>query len=107
KWRDRFGAVDARDVQVMDVVGFPNPRIDEGIVWLRLDHLREMTRRPGEVSWVVVKKFQGDADGMEFQSPDKLMEDLLNLLKHDRRNSKILWVILIFMAAISIFNTQI
>jgi len=35
------------------------------------------------------------------------MADLLTLLAHDRRNTKILWVILISLAAISVFNTQI
>ena len=29
------------------------------------------------------------------------------LLKHDRRNARILWVILMFLAGISIFNNQI
>ncbi|OGW16904.1 MAG: lipoprotein releasing system transmembrane-like protein, partial [Nitrospinae bacterium RIFCSPLOWO2_12_FULL_47_7] len=107
KWRDRFGAADAREVYIMDAADFLNPRIDEGIVWLRLDHLREMTRRPNAASWVAVKNYRGDLQGMEFLSVAKLMEDLLNLLAHDRRNSKILWAILMFLAGISVFNTQI
>lgn len=107
KWRDRFGAVDARDAAIVDVVRFLNPRLDAGVVWLRLDHLREMTRREGEISWVAVNRYQGSVDHTEFKSIDELMSDLLTLLKNDRRNSKIVWVILIFLAGISIFNTQI
>lgn len=107
KWRDRLGAVDARDIKVVDVVHFLNPRIDEGVVWLRLDHLRELTRRQGEASWVAVKQYRGPVAGMEFQTVDELMVDLLTMLKHDRRNAKILWTILVFLAGISIFNTQI
>ena len=107
KWRDRFGAVDARDAKVVDVVHFFNPRIDTGVVWLRLDHLREMTRRNNEVSWVAVKEYRGPAARMEFKTKEDLMGDLLTLLKNDRRNSKVIWVILIFLAGISIFNTQI
>jgi ABC-type lipoprotein release transport system permease subunit len=45
--------------------------------------------------------------GFEFQTVDMLMEDLLTLLSHDRRNTQILWFILISLAAISVFNTQI
>ncbi len=107
KWRDKFGAVDAMDIMVVEVATMVNPRIDEGVIWLRLDHLREMTQRPDEVSWVAVKNDIGDVDSMEFHDRTKLMEDLLALLKHDRRNAKILWAILMFMAGISIFNNQI
>nr|WP_272908984.1 FtsX-like permease family protein [Nitrospina gracilis] len=107
KWRDRHGAVDALDVRVVDVVPLINPRIDEGVVWMRLDHLRTITDRPNEVTWVAVKEPVGSIAGFEFQSVDALMSDLLTLLRHDRRNTRILWIILISLAAISVFNTQI
>lgn len=107
KWRDRFGAVDARDIEVVEVVAMVNSRIDDGVIWLRLDHLRELTQRQNEVTWVAVRKSIGPIDGMEFQTLEMLMSDLLALLKHDRRNARILWVILMFLAGISIFNNQI
>ena len=107
KWRDKFGVVDARDLLVVDVVTMVNSRVDEGVLWLRLDHLRAMTQRFGEVSWVAVKKYQGPVQGMEFQTVDELIADILNLIKNDRRYAKIFWVILIFLAGIGVFNTQI
>jgi len=107
KWRDRFGAVDAMDIIVDEIVTLVNPRIDEGVVWLRLDHLREITQRQNEVTWVAVKDNSGPIAGMEFQTVEMLMNDLLALLEHDRRNARILWVILMFLAGISIFNNQI
>lgn len=107
KWRDKFGAVDAMDVKVMDVVPLINPRVDEGVVWMRLDHLRRLTQRPNEVTWVAVKDFKGTVEGMEFQTVEMLMSDLLTLLSRDRQNTRILWFILVSLAAISIFNTQI
>ena len=107
KWRDRNNVVDARNVLVVDVADFINPRVDEGVVWIRLDHLREMTVRPSEVSWVAVSGFEGPVDGMEFHTVEMLMADLLALLKQDRRNSRILWAILMFLAGTSVFNTQI
>ncbi|MFQ5449628.1 MAG: ABC transporter permease [Nitrospinaceae bacterium] len=107
RWRDKNGVVDARDVTVVDVVPLVNPRIDEGILWMRLDHLRALTLRPEEVTWVTVKKFQGPVGGLEFHPPDDLMADILNLIESDRRYAKILWVILVFLAGISVFNTQI
>ncbi len=107
KWRDRFGVIDALDILVVDVADIVNPRVDEGVVWLRLDHLREMTQRPGQVSWVAVENYRGPVEGMEFQTREMLMADLLALLKQDRLNSKILWAILMVLAGISVFNTQI
>lgn len=107
KWRDKFGAVDALDVRVMDVAPMINPRIDEGVVWMRLDHLRQITQRAGEVTWVAVQQPMGPVAGFEFQTVENLMADLLTLLKHDRRNTRILWFFLIALAGISVFNTQI
>jgi putative ABC transport system permease protein len=107
KWRDSFGAVDAMDIIIDEVVTLVNPRIDEGVVWLRLDHLREITQRKDEVSWVAVGNNGGSIAGLEFHTVDMLMKDLLALLEHDRRNARILWVILMFLAGISIFNNQI
>lgn len=106
RWRDRFGAVDALDARVVDVVPLINPRIDEGVVWMRLDHLRQITQRTGEVSWIAVKEFQGAVPGTEFQVPEVLLKDILNLIEQDRKYAVIIWVILIFLAGISVFNTQ-
>ncbi len=106
KWRDRFGAVDALDAKVVDVVPLINSRIDEGVVWMRLDHLRQLTNRESEITWVAVKDFQGPIAQTEFQVPNELLKDILNLIKQDRRYAFVIWVILIFLAGISVFNTQ-
>ena len=106
RWRDRFGAVDALDARVVDVVPLINPRIDEGVVWTRLDHLRQITQRKGEASWVAVKDFQGSITSTKFQEPDVLLKDILDLIEQDRRYAVIIWAILIFLAGISVFNTQ-
>jgi len=106
RWRDRFGAVDALDVEVVDVVPLINPRIDEGVVWMRLDHLRQITHREGEVSWVAVKEFQGPIVHTGYQEPEILLKDILELIRQDRKYAVIIWVILIFLAGISVFNTQ-
>lgn len=107
KWRDKSGAVDARDILIVDVGDMVNSRVDDGVVWLRLDHLRSMTDRQGEVSWVAVRDYMGPIEGFEFQTVDALMADLLALLKQDRMNSKILWTILMILVCTSVFNTQI
>lgn len=107
KWRDRYGVVDARDLLVVDVVTMVNSRVDEGVLWLRLDHLRDMTGRPDEVSWVAVEEFQGPIKGMEFETVGELIADILKLIETDRKYAKIFWMILIFLAGIGVFNTQI
>jgi putative ABC transport system permease protein len=107
KWRDRSGAVDARDILIVDVGDMVNPRVDDGVVWVRLDHLRSMTDRQGEVSWVAVRDYMGPLDNFEFKTIEYLMADLLALLRQDRTNSKILWSILMTLVCTSVFNTQI
>jgi putative ABC transport system permease protein len=107
KWRDKGGAVDARDILIVDVGDIINPRIDDGVVWLRLDHLRAMTDRKDEVSWIAVREYVGPVQGFEFHGIELLMADLLALLRQDRINSKILWGILMVLVCTSVFNTQI
>ena len=107
KWRDKSGAVDAKDIIIVDVGDMLNPRIDEGVLWLRLNHLRFMTDRKGEVSWVTVKNYVGPILKFEFQPVEVLMADLLALWRQDRLNSKILWAILMTLVCISVFNTQV
>jgi ABC-type lipoprotein release transport system permease subunit len=106
RWRDRFGAVDALDARVVDVVPLINPRIDEGVVWMRLDHLRQITQRTGEVTWIAIKEFKGAVVGTKFKVPEILLKDILNLIEQDRKYAVIIWAILIFLAGISVFNTQ-
>ena len=106
KWRDKSGAVDAKDIIIVDIVDILNPRVDDGVIWLRLDHLRAMTDREGEVSWIAVRNDIGPVAGSEFQPVELLMADLLALLRQDRINSKILWAILMTLVCISVFNTQ-
>ncbi len=106
KWRDKHGAVDALDAEVVDVVPLVNPRVDEGVAWLRLDHLRQITLRSKEITWVVVEGNRGKVEGLEFIDTDYLMRDLLALLANDRRNTRLIIGILLMLAAISVFNTQ-
>ena len=107
KWRDKSGAVDAKDILIVDVGDMLNPRVDDGVVWLRLDHLRSLTDRAEEVSWVAVRNYVGPILGFDYQSVELLMADLLSLWRQDRINSKILWAILMVLVCISVFNTQI
>ena len=44
---------------------------------------------------------------MDFETVDELIADILNLIENDRKYAKIFWVILIFLAGIGVFNTQI
>ncbi len=106
KWRDKHGAVDALDAEVVDVIPLVNPRVDKGVAWLRLDHLRTITQREKEITWVVVDEQKGKIEGLEFIDVDYLMRDLLALLKNDRRNTRIIIGILLMLAAISVFNAQ-
>ena len=66
-----------------------------------------MTDRDNEVSWVAVRNYIGAVDSFDFQPVEHLMADLLALFNQDRRNSKILWSILMILVCTSVFNTQV
>jgi ABC-type lipoprotein release transport system permease subunit len=110
QWRDRNGTFDARDVTVIEVMKTTVQSIDKGQIWVPLGTLRELTDRDGEATLVVIGQggpAESEVQGWSFKSADFLLTDIRNLILSKTLGSMIVYVILLFLAMLAVFDTQI
>ena len=119
QWRDVNGTIDARDARVVQVMNTPVQSVDLNQAWLPLERLREMLGAPDQATLVVAERDLGSAipasrgfgEGMgeawTFQTPDDLLVDIRNLVRAKKVGAAIIYALLIFLAMIAIFDTQV
>jgi ABC-type lipoprotein release transport system permease subunit len=110
RWRDANGTFDARDVEIVQVMKTVVQSIDQGQVWIPLDRLRTLAGMEGEASLVVVAKGTLDrpqAQGWIFRDLDFLLSDIRQLVQMKSAGSTILYTVLILLAMLAIFDTQV
>jgi putative ABC transport system permease protein len=110
RWRDVNGTFDARDVEIVQVMKTIVPSIDQGQVWIPLDKLRTLAGMEEEASLVVVA--QGTLErpkvsGWVFRDLDFLLSDVKQLVRMKSAGATILYVVLILLAMLAIFDTQV
>jgi ABC-type lipoprotein release transport system permease subunit len=120
QWRDVNGTIDAREAQVVRIMNTSVQSVDLNQVWLPLGRLQEMLGAPGEATLAVVRRdFSGPAgrskvtagalagENWVFQRPDDLLVDIRNLVRAKKIGAAIIYALLIFLAMIAIFDTQV
>jgi ABC-type lipoprotein release transport system permease subunit len=110
RWRDAKGTFDARDATIVQVMRTMVQSIDQGQIWVPLEKLRELSNMEGEATLLIVDKDTTDppqVSGWEFKSLDFLVKDIKQLVKTKTSGSSIFYVILLLLAMLAIFDTQV
>ncbi len=110
QWRDRNGTFDARDVSIEEVMKTTVQSIDKGQIWVPIQVLRELTGRYDEATLVVVRQGETElptVEGWSFKTVDFLLTDIHNLIMSKTLGSMIVYVILLFLAMLAVFDSQI
>ncbi|MFC2144456.1 ABC transporter permease [Acidobacteriota bacterium] len=110
QWRDRNGTFDARDVSINEVMKTTVQSIDKGQIWVPIQVLRELTGRYDEATLVVVRQGETElptVEGWSFKTVDFLLTDIHNLIMSKTLGSMIVYVILLFLAMLAVFDSQI
>jgi ABC-type lipoprotein release transport system permease subunit len=110
RWRDARGTFDAREIEIVEVMSTVVATIDNGLIWLPLETLREMAALPGQATIVVMPRgFSPPASvpGWSFKGLDDLLKDLKSLVQTKTIGASILYAILILLAMLAVFNTQL
>jgi ABC-type lipoprotein release transport system permease subunit len=110
RWRDARGVFDARDLQIVKIMSTTVQSIDEGQIWLPLPTLREMAAMPGEATIVVAARDSAPAApaaGWSYNGLDVLLKDVHALIQGKTVGASIMYTILIFLAMLAVFNTQL
>ncbi|MFC2165002.1 ABC transporter permease [Acidobacteriota bacterium] len=110
QWRDTNGTFDARDAQIVDVMNTIVPSIDSGQLWIPLPKLQEMMLMEKEATMVIViegLKVSDNVAGWSFKDIDFLLSDIKQVVKMRTIGSSFIYVFLLFLAMLAIFNTQV
>jgi ABC-type antimicrobial peptide transport system permease subunit len=81
-----------------------------GQVWVPLDRLQKMMDMPGEATIIVWDKGQKTniiADGWNFRSNEVLLKSITDLIKMKSIGGIVLYIILLSLAMLAIFDTQV
>lgn len=110
QWRDRQGAFDARDGQVMKVLETSVTTIDLGQVWLPLATLQKLTGMGRAATLVTVSKgtkHPPQIPGWTFRPPAYLLSDLRQMVRAKSVGQSIMFLVLFLLAMLAIFDTQV
>jgi putative ABC transport system permease protein len=110
QWRDVHGVFDARDVRIVHIFSTTVQSIDAGQIWLPLANLRDYTRMEGEATFVVFRKGAtppATTGGWLWKSQDDLLADLHEMIRAKSLGSAVVYLILLLLAMLAIFDTQV
>jgi len=110
RWRDVHGTFDARDVQIVQIINTTVPTIDQGQIWVPLEKIQDLVQMPDEASLVIIQKelkIFPEVSGWTFKSQYFLLSDIRELVQSKSAGASILYFILILLAMLAIFDTQV
>jgi ABC-type lipoprotein release transport system permease subunit len=110
RWRDSKGTFDARDVQIAQIMKTSVGTVDQGQIWISLEKMRELMSMENEASLVVVAKNTEEiltVPGWDFKSLEFLLADIEYLVKTKTTGGSIMYIFLLLLAMLAIFNTQV
>jgi ABC-type lipoprotein release transport system permease subunit len=112
QWRDVHGTFDAADATIVQVMRTTVPEIDNGQIWVPLDRLQRTMDMAGQATVVVLRPgadavAPADVDGWTYRDLAYLLRDLRALVRSKSIGASILYVVLLFLAMLAIFDTQV
>lgn len=109
RWRDKNGTYDARDIKVAHVFSTTVITVESNQIWISLPVLQEMLGLPDQATIITIKDemYRKEFSGWQHKDLDFLLIDLTNMIKAKTIGSSIMYVLMLFLAMIAIFDTQI
>lgn len=110
RWRDVKGTFDARDAKIVQVMKTSVPTVDQAQIWVPLEKMRTLTRMGNEASLITLaqgtKEFP-QAPGWIHKDMDFLLREINLMVKSKQAGGSIIYTILLSLALLAIFNTQV
>ena len=110
EWRDVHGTFDAAEVKIVEIMQTSVQEIDNNQIWIPLEKLQAMTAMPDQATMIIVgKNFTPilPVAGWKFNDLSFLLQDLHALVRTKTVSASILYFVLLFLAMIAIFDTQV
>lgn len=109
RWRDKNGTFDAANITIVGTFNTTMASIDNGQVWISLENLQQMTGLVNQVSYFVAGKnyTPHEVEGWNFRTQDYLLKSIDQAVGYERVTSIIINLILLVVALLAIFDTQV
>lgn len=111
RWRDVNGTFDALQGKVVQVMKTDVPTVDQGVLWLPLDRLREMLQMQGEATLIVMGGDKAEPvaslTGWAFKDRAWLLKDISDLIRIKSVSGYFIYAVLLSLALLAIFDTQV
>ena len=110
RWRDANGTFDAADAKVVHIFKTNVPMIDNGQMYVSLQQLQKIMQMDGEATMVIANQEITSAQDLQywlFKDHSILLKDLDEGIKMGNIEGVIMWFILLLLAWIAIFDTQV
>jgi ABC-type lipoprotein release transport system permease subunit len=108
RWRDKNGTFEAADIRVVGIFKTSIPTVDNGILWIPLDRLQQMTMNTNCAN-LLIKSPEVKAvsiPGWTFKNVTKLTESTMLLVKTKSIGTSFMYIIFLLLAMLAIFDTQ-
>lgn len=109
RWRDKNGTFDAKEIQIADIFSANVPSIDNNQIWISLSDLQQMTGLTNEATLFITneKYIGGNIDNWVFKDLKFLLKNIEDIIKSKKTSSSIIYGLLLAIALLAIFDTQI
>ena len=108
RWRDKNGTFDAVQVYISGIFKCDVANVDNGQVYIDYEVMQQMMGFMNEATLLISGLEAAPViSGWDFKSSDYLLKDLDNLINSERISGMIMQMILLMIALLAIFDTQI
>ncbi len=110
QWRDAGGTFDAAEIYITDVFFTNVPAVDQGQIYIPLEKLRSMLSLGDEATIITYRNAVAGRpvyDGWVNKSKAELTKAVDDLIKVKSAGTSLFYVILILLAMLAIFDTQV
>lgn len=111
QWRDANGTFDASEILITEVFRVNVPNVDQGQIYIPLEKLRSMMNMPGEATLITYRNSESVSSavppGWVHKTKQVLTASVDELIKMKSVGTSIMYVVLLLLAMLGIFDTQV
>jgi len=110
QWRDANGTFDASEILITCVFSVNVPSVDQGLIYIPLGKLQSMLNLPGEATILTYRNGEVSRPvitGWTHKTKEELTALVDKIIKFKSSGQSILYFILLLLAMLAIFDTQV
>lgn len=110
RWRDKNGTFDATEIIIADIFSTTVPTVDAAQIWINLNTLQEKLGLPGEAtlfSFSDPDEARSSVGSFILKTKKELCKEVDQVIQTKSKGQSILYVILLLLAMLAIFDTQV